>query len=188
MDHAGNRVKRGLWMAKHRRMSERSRRTRTVVGGLAAGGALAAVRACWDGRCGDNPEKDMRSRRTRRVLRSVGTICTTPRQVCASPNTSATRSSTTSNPINTALERLADRPGISHACSDALETCQIRHRRRQSDVLRQYKWQRNGRLVQGCAEHASSRSVGQCPSGARMQLEERPAAVERRYSAIPARC
>ena len=29
-------------MAKHRRMSDRSRRTRTVVGGLAAGGALAA--------------------------------------------------------------------------------------------------------------------------------------------------
>ena len=31
-----------LWMAKHRRMSEGSRRTRTVIGGLAAGGALAA--------------------------------------------------------------------------------------------------------------------------------------------------
>ena len=30
-------------MAKHRRMSERSKRTRTVVGGLAAGGALAAL-------------------------------------------------------------------------------------------------------------------------------------------------
>lgn len=30
-------------MAKHRRMSERSRRTRTVVGGLAAGGALMAL-------------------------------------------------------------------------------------------------------------------------------------------------
>ncbi len=30
-------------MAKHRRMSERSRRTRTVIGGLAAGGVLAAV-------------------------------------------------------------------------------------------------------------------------------------------------
>lgn len=30
-------------MAKHRRMSERSVRTRTVVGGLAAGGALAAL-------------------------------------------------------------------------------------------------------------------------------------------------
>ena len=30
-------------MAKHRRMSDRSRRTRTVIGGLAAGGALAAV-------------------------------------------------------------------------------------------------------------------------------------------------
>ncbi|RDH74939.1 hypothetical protein DVS77_28795 [Mycolicibacterium moriokaense] len=30
-------------MAKHRRMSERSRRTRTVIGGLAAGGALAAI-------------------------------------------------------------------------------------------------------------------------------------------------
>ena len=29
-------------MAKHRRMSEGSRRTRTVIGGLAAGGALAA--------------------------------------------------------------------------------------------------------------------------------------------------
>lgn len=29
-------------MAKHRRMSERSRRTRTVIGGLAAGGVLAA--------------------------------------------------------------------------------------------------------------------------------------------------
>jgi hypothetical protein len=29
-------------MAKHRRMSERSTRTRTIVGGLAAGGALAA--------------------------------------------------------------------------------------------------------------------------------------------------
>src|SRR3954454_1125224 len=29
-------------MAKHRRMSERSTRTRTVIGGLAAGGALAA--------------------------------------------------------------------------------------------------------------------------------------------------
>ena len=31
-------------MAKHRRMSERSKRTRTVVGGLAAGGALARLR------------------------------------------------------------------------------------------------------------------------------------------------
>ncbi len=30
-------------MAKHRRMSDRSRRTRAVIGGLAAGGALAAV-------------------------------------------------------------------------------------------------------------------------------------------------
>ena len=30
-------------MAKHRRMSERSVRTRTVIGGLAAGGALAAL-------------------------------------------------------------------------------------------------------------------------------------------------
>ena len=29
-------------MAKHRRMSERSKRTRTVIGGFAAGGALAA--------------------------------------------------------------------------------------------------------------------------------------------------
>ena len=30
-------------MAKHRRMSDRSRRTRTVIGGFAAGGALAAL-------------------------------------------------------------------------------------------------------------------------------------------------
>ncbi len=30
-------------MAKHRRMSERSVRTRTVIGGFAAGGALAAL-------------------------------------------------------------------------------------------------------------------------------------------------
>ena len=30
-------------MAKHRRMSERSTRTRTIVGGLAAGGALMAL-------------------------------------------------------------------------------------------------------------------------------------------------
>ena len=30
-------------MAKHRRLSERSVRTRTVIGGLAAGGALAAL-------------------------------------------------------------------------------------------------------------------------------------------------
>jgi len=29
-------------MAKHRRMSDRSRRTRTVIGGLAAGGAIAS--------------------------------------------------------------------------------------------------------------------------------------------------
>src|SRR6188768_1504654 len=32
----------GFCMAKHRRMSGRSRRARTVIGGLAAGGALAA--------------------------------------------------------------------------------------------------------------------------------------------------
>ena len=36
-------VKGTPFMAKHRRMSERSRRTRTVIGGLAAGGALAAL-------------------------------------------------------------------------------------------------------------------------------------------------
>jgi hypothetical protein len=35
-------VKGTPFMAKHRRMSERSVRTRTVIGGLAAGGALAA--------------------------------------------------------------------------------------------------------------------------------------------------
>jgi hypothetical protein len=50
-------------MAKHRRMSERSRRTRTVVGGLAAGGALAAFAPAGMAAAADvdedgNPPKD----------------------------------------------------------------------------------------------------------------------------------
>jgi hypothetical protein len=45
-------------MAKHRRMSERSRRTRTVVGGLAAGGALAAFVPAGMAAAADNPPKD----------------------------------------------------------------------------------------------------------------------------------
>jgi hypothetical protein len=45
-------------MAKHRRMSERSRRTRTVVGGLAAGGALAAFAPAGLAAAADNPPKD----------------------------------------------------------------------------------------------------------------------------------
>ena len=45
-------------MAKHRRMSERSRRTRTVVGGLAAGGALAAFAPAGLAAAADNPAKD----------------------------------------------------------------------------------------------------------------------------------
>ena len=42
-------------MGKHRRMSERSRRTRTVVGGLAAGGALAALAPAGMAAAADNP-------------------------------------------------------------------------------------------------------------------------------------
>lgn len=42
-------------MAKHRRMSERSVRTRTVIGGLAAGGALAAVAPAGMAAADDNP-------------------------------------------------------------------------------------------------------------------------------------
>jgi hypothetical protein len=42
-------------MAKHRRMSERSTRTRTIVGGLAAGGALAALAPAGMAAAADNP-------------------------------------------------------------------------------------------------------------------------------------
>ena len=42
-------------MAKHRRMSETSRRTRTVIGGLAAGGALAAFAPAGMAAAADNP-------------------------------------------------------------------------------------------------------------------------------------
>jgi len=42
-------------MAKHRRMSERSVRTRTVIGGLAAGGALAALAPAGMAAADDNP-------------------------------------------------------------------------------------------------------------------------------------
>jgi hypothetical protein len=42
-------------MAKHRRMSERSTRTRTVIGGLAAGGALAAFAPAGLAAAADNP-------------------------------------------------------------------------------------------------------------------------------------
>jgi hypothetical protein len=42
-------------MAKHRRMSERSTRTRTIVGGLAASGALAALAPAGMAAAADNP-------------------------------------------------------------------------------------------------------------------------------------
>jgi len=45
-------------MAKHRRMSERSRRTRTVIGGFAAGGALTAFVPAGIASAVDNPPKD----------------------------------------------------------------------------------------------------------------------------------
>jgi hypothetical protein len=42
-------------MAKHRRMSERSTRTRTIVGGLAAGGVLMAIAPAGIAAAADNP-------------------------------------------------------------------------------------------------------------------------------------
>ena len=44
-----------LLMAKHRRLSERSVRTRTVIGGFAAGGALAALAPAGMAAAADNP-------------------------------------------------------------------------------------------------------------------------------------
>ena len=81
-------------MAKHRRLSERSVRTRTVIGGFAAGGALAALAPAGMAAAAGNPTSRSRSSRIRRAPRSAVRTYTTRRQVCARPSSSATRSST----------------------------------------------------------------------------------------------
>ena len=158
-------------MAKHRRMSERSVRTRTVIGGFAAGGALAALAPAGMAAAAvtdvnpDKPETQVNAETPgasvgRPDLNNPAPGLRAAQQFGDSifNQTPGINKTLDDSPVGTGYHQVLGKRG-DLAFND---------RERQVRVHGRFRLER---VVQRRAEHRPSRSVGERTSSPRMQLE-----------------